>query len=202
NYPRSATVVAAEDCTVLEMLRNVRYSLQRNKKSRAMLEKLYRDRAINSHLRSVPIFAGLLADEAEFDAFVDYLRPRVDLVRLNPGDVVFRQGDVADHFYLVRVGFIKVTQRRPGGDEVLAYVGPGGYFGEIGLMSHLPEIRALATPGLRVATCSSLDHADVVRISAEDFRLILERFPLVREQFVKVAVENLQRNEQTRQKVE
>jgi Fe-S-cluster-containing hydrogenase component 2/CRP-like cAMP-binding protein len=180
----------------------VLYILQRNKKSRAMLEKLYRDRAINSHLRSVPIFAGLLGDEAQFDSFVDYLRPRVDLVRLNPGDVVFRQGDVADHFYLVRVGFIKVTQKRPGGDEVLAYVGPGGYFGEIGLMSHLPEMRALAAAGVRVATCSSLDHADVVRISAEDFRLILERFPQVREQFVKVAVDHLQANEQTRQKVE
>ena len=58
-YPRSATVTAAEDCTVLELLRNVLYMLQRNKKSRAMLEEKYRERAIQSHLRSVPLFGAL-----------------------------------------------------------------------------------------------------------------------------------------------
>ena len=202
NYPRSATVVAAEDCVILELLRNVLYILQRGKQSRAVLDETYRRRAIDNHLRSVPIFAGLLGDEGQFRSFVDYLRPRVDLVRLNPGDVIFRQGDHADHFYLVRIGFIKVTQSRPGGEEVLAYIGPGGYFGEIGLMSHSPELSALAPPGVRVATCTSLDHADVVRIKAEDFNYIINQFPLVREHFIKVAVEHLTRNDLTRQKVE
>src|SRR5262249_8101252 len=62
-YPRSATVRATEDCTVLEMLRNVLYILQRSKKSRQMLEERYRRRAIETHLQSVPIFAELLKDE-------------------------------------------------------------------------------------------------------------------------------------------
>ena len=56
-YPRSATVRAAEDCTLLEMLRNVLYIMQRSPSFRQVLEKNYRERAINSHLRSVPIFA-------------------------------------------------------------------------------------------------------------------------------------------------
>ena len=43
---------------------------------------------------------------------------------------------------------------------MLAYIGPGGYFGEIGLMSHVPELQELAPPGVRVATCTALDHAD------------------------------------------
>jgi CRP-like cAMP-binding protein/NAD-dependent dihydropyrimidine dehydrogenase PreA subunit len=38
SYPRSATVQAAEDCTVLEMLRNVLYIMQRSKSWRAKLE--------------------------------------------------------------------------------------------------------------------------------------------------------------------
>jgi len=41
NYPRSATVQAEEDCTLLEMLRNVLYILQRSKRSRAWLEERY-----------------------------------------------------------------------------------------------------------------------------------------------------------------
>jgi CRP-like cAMP-binding protein/Fe-S-cluster-containing hydrogenase component 2 len=201
-YPRSATVQAVEDCTVLEMLRNVLYMLQRNKHSRARLEEKYRQRAIDTHLRSVPIFASLLEDEGQFARFVEFLRNRVELVRVNPGEVIFRQGDPADHFYLVRIGFVKVTQTQPGGEHVLAYVGPGKYFGEIGLMAHLPEIRALAPSGVRVATCSALDHVDLVRIHGDDFRHILEQFPEVRQHLVQVGVEHLMANERTRRQVE
>ena len=40
-----------------------------------MLDETYRKRAIENHLRSVPIFASLLGDESQFQEFVDYLRP-------------------------------------------------------------------------------------------------------------------------------
>ncbi|HJT78275.1 MAG TPA: cyclic nucleotide-binding domain-containing protein [Gemmataceae bacterium] len=201
-YPRSATVRALEDCTMLEMLRNVLYILQRNKKSRAQLEEMYRERAISSHLRSVPLFAEALADEAELNRFVDFLRPRVQLLRLNPGDVIFRQGDPADNFYLVRIGFVKVSQARRGGEHVLTYVGPGGSFGEIGLMAHVPEVRAMTAPGVRTATCSALDHVDLVQIRGEDFLALLEQFPRLKERLVKIAVDNLRANERLRAEVE
>ena len=201
-YPRSATVVAEDDVVVLEMLRNVLYILQRNKKSRAWLEERYRERTINNHLRTVPLFTRLLKDDKQFAEFVDYLRPRVGLVRLNPGEVVFRQGDPADHFYMVRVGFIKVSQERPGGTQVLNYVGPGGHFGEVALLSDLPEVRDLAPAGVRTATCTALDHVDVVRVRAEDFRFIVERFPEVRAELVQIAVRYLREDEQARRQVE
>ncbi len=114
---------------------------------------------------------------------MDYLRPRVELLRINPGDVIFRQGDPADAFYLVRIGFVKVAQSRPGGELVLAYQGPGKFFGEIGLMSHLPELRDKAPAGTRTATCSALDHVDLVRIKAEDFQHILGASPRSRSIF-------------------
>jgi CRP-like cAMP-binding protein/Fe-S-cluster-containing dehydrogenase component len=202
SYPRSATVQAEEDVTVLEMLRNVLYILQRNRKSRDFLEERYRARTIDTHLRSVPIFARLLRNEEVFRSFLEFLRPRVKLQRLTPGEVIFHQGDPADHFYLVRIGFVKVSQARPGGEEVLTYLGPGTYFGEIGLMSHLPEIGDRAPAGVRVATCSALDHVDVVQITGEDFRLILDEFPAVREQLLKEAIDRLNDNEQARQSVE
>jgi len=196
SYPRSATVQAATDVTVLEMLRNVLYILQRSKASRAKLESMYRKRAIDSHLRNVKIFSSLADNDAQFKQFVTFLRDRVQLIRLNPGDVIFKQDDIADSFYLVRIGFVKVAQNRTGGEYVLNYIGPGGYFGEIGLMSNVPEIQALATnAGKRIATCSALDHVDVVKINAEDFRLILDRFPQVRQQLIQTAVKNLQDNE-------
>lgn len=201
SYPRSATVQALEDCTVLEILRNVLYVLRRSKHSRALLDERYRLRAIDSHLRSVSIFASLLEDEARFARFVEFLRHRVDLLRVSPGQMIFRQGDPADSLYLVRIGFVKVAQHQPGGEHVLAYIGPGKYFGEIGLLSHIPEVTQLAPPGVRTATCSALDHVELVRIKADDFREILEQFPELRERIVQIALERLEENERARQQV-
>src|SRR5262249_54318776 len=115
HYPRSATVTAAEDCSVLEILRNVLYMLQRNKASKRVLDDLYRRRSLDTHLKSVRIFSEALSNEAEFRRFAEFLRNRVQLIRVHPGQVIFRQGDKADHFYMVRVGFVKVSQTRLGG---------------------------------------------------------------------------------------
>ena len=203
-YPRSATVRAAEDCTVLEMLRNVLYIMQRSRSYRAILERKYRDHAISNHLQGVKLFAPLQADPDRFAGFVAALRPRVQLVRIDPGQGIFREGAPADDgFYLVRTGFVKVSQRGPGGEHVLSYIGPGGYFGEIGLLWDVPEIRALAPPGVRTASCSALDHVELVRISAEDFRDLLARFPdAVRRPLVAEAVRRLQQNRNFLQEAE
>jgi CRP-like cAMP-binding protein/Fe-S-cluster-containing dehydrogenase component len=202
NYPRSATVIAKTDVTVLEVLRNVLYILQRNKKSKAKLDAVYRRRSIDNHLRSVPIFAELQQDEAEFQRFIDFFRERMQLVRLTPGETIFRQGDVADAFFMVRVGFVKVTQHNPGGEQVLAYIGPGGYFGEIGLMADDPEVGELAPAGVRTASCSALDHVDLVRMKAADFRQILTDFPAVAAKIRQRAVEILQKNEDARKRAQ
>jgi CRP-like cAMP-binding protein/Fe-S-cluster-containing hydrogenase component 2 len=202
HYPRSATVQAAEDCTVLEMLRNVLYILQRNNESRQRLEQSYRERAVDNHLRSVPIFASLLQDESRFQEFVNYLRPRVLLVRYNPGDVIFRQDDPAEDFFLIRTGFVKVAQMLRGGEQVLAYKGPGEYFGEIGLMTHLPEVQSQTSPGLRTATCSALDHVDLVRVRSEDFLHILDLFPEVRAHLTRIALQNLEENRRAQEEVQ
>ena len=67
------------------------------------------------------------------------------------------------------------------------YTGRGGYFGEMGLLGG----------GVRTATCTALDHVDVVRIKGEDFALMVERFPDIRASLEQVAAEraamNLQR---------
>jgi CRP-like cAMP-binding protein/Fe-S-cluster-containing dehydrogenase component len=196
-YPRSATVRAAEDCTVLEMLRNVLYIMQRSPSFRRELDAKYRSRTIDGHLRSVPLFAPLRADEAQFRRIVDDLRPRVTLRRCEPGEVVLRQGAPAvDGLYLIRTGFVKVSQSRPGGERVLNYVGPGDYIGEIGVIGNLPELRDLGEAGARTATCTALDHVELVRITPEDFRAILEQAPAVRDAVIAEARKRIVENQQ------
>lgn len=194
-YPRSATVQAEEDCTVLEMLSNVLYILQRNRKSRAWLEERYRTRAVDNHLRSVPLFTDVLNPQ-EFQRFLAYMRPRVILRRLNPGEVVFRQGDKADNFYMIRVGFVKVSKARPGGDQEVTYLGPGGSFGEIGLLSHLPEMAGKTRAGTRTATCAALDHVDLIQISPKMFEDICRAFPALKDHFLTKARAYVEQDEQ------
>ena len=178
-YPRSATVRATTDCVALEMLRNVLDVLQKNKTFRAQLDRKYRERALETHLRSVPLMRSLTS------GFIDHLRERIDLIRYAPGEVIFKQGDEADAFYLVRLGFVKVTENYPGGELVLGYLSKGNYFGEIGLLG----------AGKRTATCSALDHVEVVRITAADFTAMIEEFPEIRAQLTLEARERVQENE-------
>jgi CRP-like cAMP-binding protein/Fe-S-cluster-containing dehydrogenase component len=177
-HPRSATVRARTEVVVLEMLRNVLDILQKNKTFRADLDRKYRQRALETHLKSVPVFSTMPPD------FIEYLRDRVELQRYSPGEVIVRQGEVADAFYLVRLGFVKVSEHHPGGEIVLTYLGRGGYFGEMGLLGG----------GLRTATCTALDHVDVVKIRGEDFHLMLERFPAIRSSLEQVALERAEMN--------
>ena len=179
-YPRSATVRAESDVVAYEMLRNVLDIMMKNKTFRAQIDANYRERALENHLRAVPMFADLSPD------FIDHLKQTVELQRFAPGEVIARQGDGADSFYLVRIGFVKISENYPGGEMVLAYLSRGDYFGEIGLLGG----------GVRTAMCTALDHVEVVRIAGSDFRDMVARFPNVRKGLEDVATERRQANEQ------
>jgi CRP-like cAMP-binding protein/Fe-S-cluster-containing dehydrogenase component len=185
-YPRSATVRAKTDVVAFEMLRNVLDIMMKNKTFRAQLDENYRRRALETHLRGVPMFAGLSAD------FIEHLKSSVELVRYAPGQAIARQGEAADSFYLVRIGFVKISEEYPGGELVLAYLSRGDYFGEIGLLGG----------GVRTASCTALDHVEVVKISGDDFREMMARFPSVRGGLEAVAAERQAANAQRMQMVQ
>jgi CRP-like cAMP-binding protein/Fe-S-cluster-containing dehydrogenase component len=184
-YPRSATVRAESDVVAYEMLRNVLDIMLKNKTFRAQVDQNYRRRALENHLRGVPMFADLSAD------FIEHLKGGVELLRFAPGQVIATQGEAADSFYLVRIGFVKISENYPGGELVLAYLSRGDYFGEIGLLGG----------GVRTATCAALDHVEVVRVSGDDFRQMVERFPTVRRGLEAVAEERRAANAQRMQMV-
>jgi CRP-like cAMP-binding protein/Fe-S-cluster-containing dehydrogenase component len=184
-YPRSATVRAESDAVAYEMLRNVLDIMLKNKTFRAQVDQNYRKRALENHLRGVPMFADLSTD------FIEHLKESVELLRFAPGQVIARQSDAADSFYLVRIGFVKISEHYPGGELILAYLSRGDYFGEIGLLGG----------GVRTATCTALDHVEVVRVSGDDFRQMVERFPSVRRGLEAVAEERRSANAQRMQMV-
>jgi CRP-like cAMP-binding protein/Pyruvate/2-oxoacid:ferredoxin oxidoreductase delta subunit/ferredoxin len=190
-YPRSATVRAIEQVEVLEMLRNVLQMLQKDKVFKHELDQRYRERALDTHLRTVPIFSGM--DSALFDR----LRDRVELVRFEPNQVICRQGEVADSIYLIRIGFVKVSQDFPGGELVLCYLTRPDYFGEIGLLGQGGGDGD--DRGQRTATCTALDHVEAVRIKAEDFEALIRDFPEVHARLAEEAQRRLEHDAARRQ---
>src|SRR3954471_18204107 len=162
-YPRSATARAKTDVTVLEMLPNILNNVLYNAAAfKDKLSKNYRMRALDSHLRSVPVFRNLSTE------FLNTLRDRVELVDVQPGQVICRQGDIADSFYLIRMGFVKVSQVFPGGELVLTYLSRGSYFGEMGLLPPVFRVRARGPkPGTGADAEVSSDPVTIGRAPAD-----------------------------------
>ncbi len=202
-YPRSATVCAVEPSEVLEIKRNVLYMLQRNAVSREILDKVYRERSLAGQLESLPIFDSLDA-KVRIEA-ARYLKNRVDLVSVDPGQTIFRQDDIATDYYVVRLGFVKITQNYGQGERVLNYIGPGNGFGEIGLLSEYQQAEGVEgprRPGLRTATCTALDHVELIRIPGNQFRKLLDAFPEIVEPLALKANELLSRDKEARNRLE
>ena len=189
--PRSATVITREPCEMVELLRVILDMLVGNRQVseaskatskvkaptfkgtsfKTQLDEKYRQRSLETHLRSVPLFASV------GDEFVTYLKEKVELVSYNQNDVICKEGEEADAFYLIRSGMVRISQSMPGGEMVRTYLSRGDYFGEIGLLRSIK----------RIATCTALDAVDVVKIPGAEFSLMLEKFPDVRAQLEPVA---------------
>ena len=65
---------------------------------------------------------------------------KAELVVFAPGDIVLKEGDPADRFYMVIKGEAEATHRGPDDSQVVINrFGPGDYFGEIGLLNDAPR---------------------------------------------------------------
>jgi len=181
SHPRTATIIADKDGEVLEVRRNVLYMLQRNLVSRRHLDRVYRERALQNHLSKVPFFDGL--DRDERDRCIALLKDKVTLVRCDPGELIFRQGEEGDAFYMVRIGHVKVSLLAADGTEerVLNYLRPDQYFGEIGLVNDIGRLLGENIPdkyfGRRTATCTALDDVELVKVQKADFDTLVREVP-------------------------
>src|SRR5205814_858886 len=88
-------------------------------------------------------------------------------------------------------GFVKVTQSLPGGEIVLKYLARGDYLGEIGLLRG----------GARTATCTALDHVELVQIRADDFHEMMRRFPAIQARLMDVARARIGENQERHERV-
>lgn len=224
-YPRSATVRAKTAAEVFEVRRNLLFALQRVPESREILLEVYRRQAVESLIRTADWFQDVSAPDR--DAARAYLlsawnqpraasdpsageRRQIELVQLAPGQVIYREGEQSDAFYIIRIGHVKVSQATGG---VLRYLRPAveldtrtngasslaaersGYFGEIGCLADWPDAREAFPPAQRdtrrTATCTALDHVELVRIDRDCFRGLLSSIPALKAEVLKSASRRL-----------
>jgi Fe-S-cluster-containing hydrogenase component 2/CRP-like cAMP-binding protein len=222
-YPRSATVRAREASEVFEIRRNLLFALQRIPESREILSAVYRRHAVESLLRTADWFDNV--SEADRDAARQFLmqawnqprtspdgaaqRRQIELVQLSPGQIIYREGEQSDAFYIIRIGHVKVSQAEGG---VIRYLRPSvefdlharsqrtssaqpSYFGEIGCLADWPAAADVFPPEVRdcrrTATCTALDHVELVRIDRDCFRALLEAVPALKAEVLKSAAQRL-----------
>lgn len=120
--------------------------------------------AERAELAALPFFRGLEPQE------LDRISQRLVTRRVAAGVVVFREGDAADGYYLVREGEAEVSA----GGAVLRRLHRGDGFGELALLFGLPRTATVtAVTDLTLAGLARADFARLVRGSGEklgDFR--------------------------------
>ena len=97
---------------------------------------------------------------------------KVDRAHYEPGEVIVRQGEIGDRFYVVGKGAVEVIREEGGRSTALATLGPGEYFGEVALLKDLP----------RTATVRALEPTDVLAIGRGDFRAVASHLGAFRQQ--------------------
>jgi serine phosphatase RsbU (regulator of sigma subunit) len=114
-------------------------------------------------IHRVPLFASLPHDA------VHNLEATLSQVELPAGELVFREGEPGDCFYILLEGEVEIIKAHGlEGARRLAIRGSGEFIGEMGL---------LVKDGLRTATVISRTPVNLLRVTQEDFNRLLQQWP-------------------------
>jgi NTE family protein len=115
------------------------------------------------NLRRIPFFSEL--PDNELEAISGQLRRE----RYLKGQVIFSEGEEGDTLYLIESGQVQVITGLPPDEKILAYMGPGNFFGELALLLNEP----------RSATVQVVIDAEVWVLRKNDLEALLEDHPVI-----------------------
>lgn len=82
------------------------------------------------------------------------------------GQAVVTQGEVGDCMYVVQTGAVEVVQAGSAGEQVLAVLGPGDFFGEMAVFEK--EVRSATVRAKGEARVMKVDKKTLLRRIRED----------------------------------
>ena len=158
---RSATATAAGTTRIIEIPRkSILKMLYTSPAAKTMVDQAFLIRAVQGYL---------FPDTPS--ALLGKLVTRATTETLAKGHVVFKEGDPADAFYLIRNGMVKISKTSGEREIVLSYLVSGNFFGE----------GALLSSGARTATVTTIFPSELIRLTKRDFDNFLAANPTLRE---------------------
>ena len=105
-------------------------------------------------LREVPLFSEM--DDQE----VAGIRAIMREMKFKPGQVIIREGEIGDLFYVITEGHAEILIHDADGAELLLHeVGPGDFFGELSMLTNEP----------RAARVRAVDQVSTLALERDDF---------------------------------
>ncbi len=104
-------------------------------------------------LKKINLFASLTADELE------EIQKICLKERIAKDTVIFKEGDAGDRCYIITTGEVRISKFIPNiGEEALAVLKTGDYFGEMALIDNFPRsAHAIANTDLDVLAINKTD---------------------------------------------
>jgi len=115
------------------------------------------------NLRRIPFFSEL--PDTELRAISEQLRRE----RYLKGHAIFSEGEEGDALYLIESGQVRVVAGPPSDEKILAYLGPGNFFGELALLLDEP----------RSATVRVVIDCEVWVLRKHDLQELLNDHPII-----------------------
>jgi hypothetical protein len=91
------------------------------------------------------------------------LNSNLETVQVDAGELVIRQGDPADKFYILSKGEVEIVQEAGGRPIVVNRLSQGQFFGEVGLLTGAP----------RNASVRAVTRCELLALSRDTFRAVI-----------------------------
>src|SRR3954469_25412146 len=98
---------------------------------------------------------------------LERIAPKIDIVRKEPGEIIFREGEPSDSLYLVATGSVKISKAAEGNEsEILDFVSPGNFFGASAMLVGEPHTRtAIAVEPTVIGTLAEDSFQEILELS-------------------------------------
>ena len=167
---RETSVIASNMVEVLELSRkDMEEIIKETPLVEEVMRNFYKESVLKDLLKKSPLFSTL--SEKDVRNFLE----KFSFKTLSPNQIVVKEGDPPDAFYVIQSGRVKVTKGKNG--KELAQLHPGDFFGEYGMI----------TGDNRSATVSTIEKTELVLFTRPLFKEFLRGRPKIVEKLRKIA---------------
>ncbi|MBI4509360.1 MAG: cyclic nucleotide-binding domain-containing protein [Deltaproteobacteria bacterium] len=182
NAPRSATVRARKDTTLLEISRqDVRSLIDSDGRVLKLLMRFFRARLVGTLLQTSSMFQLFTREQRR-----DLVR-KFRLREIPEARAVVQEGSPSEGLFMVLSGQLEVVRLQEGQEALLGSLCTGDVFGEMSLLQSTPAM----------ATVRARGRSWILVLPREDFFRLIEEHPDVRAYLAELASERQSRNQAT-----